>query len=101
LLRTSVFVLLIRLVPGSTLFPYTTLFRSQAGVQRVAQRRLAGAGRQPRAIGAAVVAVAVMYPPGRGSGCQACADHRFDFIRSHVSIALFDRQRSVANGLAG
>src|SRR2546425_11715405 len=38
------FFLMIRRPPRSTLFPYTTLFRSQLHGQRGAQRQLAGGG---------------------------------------------------------
>src|SRR5689334_25100714 len=43
----SFFFLMIRRPPRSTLFPYTTLFRSQAGGARPGQRRARADHRQP------------------------------------------------------
>src|SRR5436190_24134548 len=61
LLRVPIFFLMIRRPPGSTLFPYTTLFRSRsaltAGIPRVATGAAAGVARAGAA-GAAVAETA-------------------------------------------
>src|SRR5436305_10494929 len=44
----SFILLVIRLPPKSTLFPYTTLFRSQSGEQRWAGGRCRGPARRDR-----------------------------------------------------
>src|SRR5688572_32259760 len=52
---------MIRRPPRSTLFPYTTLFRSCAGPQEVAEEAIAGlaleAARRPSSRGAAVLVI--------------------------------------------
>src|SRR6266566_7462147 len=60
------FFLMIRRPPRSTLFPYTTLFRSEAPVRRPARYSATPAPAKPSALG---VKMRDFKPgPGRGSG---------------------------------
>src|SRR5215203_2986980 len=61
------FFLMIRRPPRSTLFPYTTLFRSAPGLDRDGRLRESGDG----AAGGRTVA-----PRGRTEGCGACIRRR-------------------------
>src|SRR3712207_8465375 len=64
---------MIRRPPRSTLFPYTTLFRSADAAADDRLQRLAGAGRRYLAPDAAPAA---LVPAGRGSGHPAgCGQH--------------------------
>src|SRR2546426_2670035 len=67
------FFLMIRRPPRSTLFPYTTLFRSLGAVGRLdaaLERERAPATRRPRVAGAVAAAV----PVGRAGDAEDVAD---------------------------
>src|SRR3712207_9459000 len=79
------FFLMIRRPPRSTLFPYTTLFRSEA------RDRLVAFARQPPVIGANVV-VAVPRLPGAVPNLHESEDRkstRLNSSHANISYAVF------------
>src|SRR5438034_9378804 len=82
--------------PGSTLFPYTTLFRSRRGVAQAVAHRLEQAGGKVRR----VVLLADAGRGGRGPPVtverQAALAHGEDMTRRHAADALEERRAGIA-----
>src|SRR2546427_8210158 len=68
---------MIRRPPRSTLFPYTTLFRSRGGVQPAATPR------------SGVLPEAQRLPPPRSPGCRDRKSTRLNSSHSQISYAVF------------
>src|SRR2546430_17637644 len=83
LLTLFFFFLMIRRPPRSTLFPYTTLFRSRCAGVVVGDPKRASAGR-PSESGAA--ARAPLFDPGRGRDRKST---RLNSSHSQISYAVF------------
>src|SRR3712207_9559937 len=84
-LSTCFFFLMIRRPPRSTLFPYTTLFRSREGGRR-SQR--AGGG-PARGASERVGAAAPRALPGRGGGPADRKSTRLNSSHANISYAVF------------
>src|SRR5260370_19739367 len=92
---------MIRRPPRSTLFPYTTLFRSAGGVSGVLSLRHFGlvlfirwrvgaeeSGAAKDGFGGAML-LDRLGPPGRGSGCWARESTRLRSRHTWISFAVF------------
>src|SRR3712207_7476017 len=80
---------MIRRPPRSTLFPYTTLFRSPAADGLTEQRQHGGGGRPRRRVALDVEVVArgaVEQPPGQQ---QARKSTRLNSSHANISYAVF------------
>src|SRR5688572_32627776 len=94
---------MIRRPPRSTLFPYTTLFRSRVGIGSVAEGGAIGAAvvlrvaedfRRDRI--AVVIDVAVLRPLGRGT-FQDRKSTRLNSSHSQISYAVFCLKKKKKN----
>src|SRR5689334_24503872 len=92
----SSFFILIRPPPRSTLFPYTTLFRSEVGDRRpAAERPRAVRGGEP----APVEAPAVGHPPAAQAGAVVGRDRkstRLNSSHSSISYAVFCLKKKIS-----
>src|SRR2546430_9049041 len=87
---------MIRRPPRSTLFPYTTLFRSALRRRRRARPRVRGAFRRRRARKSLTLALAVRAPVARwlrahhGAGrARRSEEHTSELSHSQISYAVF------------
>src|SRR3712207_8713759 len=95
ILIDSVFFLMIRRPPRSTLFPYTTLFRSSVFMRRHLQSCGDGVGHEPGIPPTLAVAleVGVFHPLGRGledgSDASDRKSTRLNSSHANISYAVF------------
>src|SRR3712207_8485814 len=77
-----IFFLMIRRPPRSTLFPYTTLFRSRRGRRRARSRAAGPRGSLARAPGDRGAAAAVRHGPVRGAWLGARSEEHTSELQS-------------------
>src|SRR3712207_7715400 len=86
---------MIRRPPRSTLFPYTTLFRSRHGAQAAPAAVLRGPGRDQGPLRVGLRQAAAVHPDPAGQGRRAAGGHRdrkstrLNSSHANISYAVF------------